>query len=180
MQSSRSPSVRHMPVELAEALVPTFGIVVPSGRRLEACLMERHLRLRARFRKSDGNQSSMTNVSLAIFLRKAKNQSFWLNDFVKLSIFYVFATRVVAIFNPPLATRPSINFTECHSAVVGREPRPDVDRVDPIPKNKLSRRIEKVNDSDFIRTALFVILPCHRHAPSSAVWRVARPIAENG
>lgn len=50
-----APSVRHVYVELAEALVPAFGIVVPSDRRLEARLGERHFRLRARIRKSNGN-----------------------------------------------------------------------------------------------------------------------------
>src|SRR5947207_13656603 len=70
----------------------------------------------------------MANVSRAILLRKAKNQSFWLNDFVKLAIFHVISTKVGAIFNPPLASRPSINFTKCNRAVVGCKPRPDVVR----------------------------------------------------
>ena len=50
-----APSVRHMCVELVEAFVPAFDIVVPSGGRLEARLGERHFRLRARIRKSNGN-----------------------------------------------------------------------------------------------------------------------------
>ena len=55
MQGSRNSSVRHMHVELAEAFVTAFGIVVPLGGRLEACLIVRHLRRRACFRKSNDN-----------------------------------------------------------------------------------------------------------------------------
>lgn len=123
----------------------------------------------------------MANVPFAIFLRKAERQSFWLNNFVKLSIFYVIAANVVAIFNTPLASRPSINFTERDRAVVGREPRPHVDSINPISKNELSRSIEKVDYCDFIWTVPFrVILSRHQHALSFVVWRVARPIAESG
>ena len=122
----------------------------------------------------------MGDVPLAIFLCKAENQSFWFDDFAKLSIFDVVAARVGAIFNPPLASRPSINFTKCDRAVVRREPGLDVGGINPISKNELSRRIEKVDDSDFMRTAFLVILPCHQHALSSAVWRVARLFAESG
>ena len=112
----------------------------------------------------------MPDVPLAIFLCKAKNQSFWLDDFVKLSILYVITAKVVAIFDPPLASRPTINFTKRDRAVVWREPRSDVDSINPISKNKLSRSIEKVDYCDFIRTALFrVILSRHQHALSSVV-----------
>ena len=52
---SRDKNSRHVYVELVEAFVPAFRIVVSSGRGLEARLGERHFRLRARIDESNSD-----------------------------------------------------------------------------------------------------------------------------